>query len=113
MVIVKPNDHSPDLGSYPPGTTPLVRGTIQRVLTRNVRFEGKLTPRAMLVEQLLGRGWRVAEEAVGRCLCSPEGERLTERDITKTAIDYAAWLAARNPEPEEVALPDTDKEIFF
>jgi len=55
-------------------------------------LDGRLITRKDYVRRRVKEGWRVAARSYGRVFESPEGTFLSERDLTKTALDFAEYL---------------------
>lgn len=69
-------------------TNPKVRAALLQVQG----FNGKPMPRHAYVEAAVEAGAQVVTTTGGRRLVSANGAFFTERDITKSAMDYATWL---------------------
>jgi len=70
---------------------PIKAGRIKQCLLKQVMHKGTIKNRKSLVEEIVDNGGFVKN---GR-LCNKDGSFFEARDITKTAIDYAAWYAKK------------------
>lgn len=72
--------------------TPQRAGKIKASLLVKQRFNGKILSRKIFVEDAISDGADVVASAGKRVLRWPSSSYMTEADITKTAMDYAAYL---------------------
>lgn len=86
------------------------RGRIRKTLFESQGFSGKISIRRDAIRRLVGEGWRVESTSkFGRVLQDPTGQSLyTERDITKTAVDYAAYLSQQRGRPVQPEGPPSE-----
>ncbi len=68
------------------------RKRARNYLTSSIRSDGKITSVRELVENRVADGWRIREKDGTRRLEHPDGRFLFEKDIGKTAMDYADHL---------------------
>lgn len=68
------------------------RKRARNYLTSSIKSDGKITSVRELVEKRVADGWRIREKDGTRRLEHPDGRFLLEKDIGKTAMDYAAHL---------------------
>lgn len=68
------------------------RKRARNYLTSSIRSDGKITSVRELVEKRVADGWRIREKDGTRRLEHPDGRFLFEKDIGKTAMDYADHL---------------------
>ncbi|HFD9218972.1 TPA: LPD38 domain-containing protein [Salmonella enterica] len=68
------------------------RKRARNYLTSSIRSDGKITSVRELVENRVADGWRIREKDGTRRLEHPDGRFLLEKDIGKTAMDYANHL---------------------
>ncbi|HAX1983155.1 TPA: hypothetical protein JW546_004958, partial [Escherichia coli] len=99
-------------------------------LTKGIRSDGKPMKVRVLVEKRVADGWSIREKDGTRRLEHPDGRFFYEKDIGKTAMDYAAHLIEKRdmaakartetdipeseasvaPEPEVVPRPEPVKD---
>jgi uncharacterized protein (DUF4415 family) len=65
------------------------------VLDAKQRFDGNLRRRKDVIREFVAQGRQVVGSGKNRRLEAPDGRFYTEADITKTGMDYAAFLIAR------------------
>ena len=85
-----------DTRGFTDGMSDMQRGKVLDNLLRPISSDGVLFTRKGLVEQRVAAGWRVQPSKTGRRFVGPDGSFLTERDLTKTALDYAAYLTPQS-----------------
>lgn len=93
---------------------PMIRSRVRKFLTSHIKSDGKIMPVRVLVEKRVADGWNIREKDGVRRLEHPDGRFFYEKDIGKTAMDYAAHLIekrdmARRPE-EDVAKKLAEKK---
>lgn len=82
------------LDGFDVGMPPMRRAKALASLTSPVRFAGKITTRRDAIRERVQEGWVVApHDRDGARFIGPDGRFYTQRDITKFAIDYAAYLS--------------------
>lgn len=76
--------------------SPRLRGRMDAALNKVVNVNGEPNPRYKHIENLVDAGYRVGSDPTfGRVLESPRGSFLTQKDLTKTALDYAEFLTGK------------------
>lgn len=86
-------------GGFTDSMTPRGRARADKTLSRQVSVQGNFNSRGSHVEILVSAGYSVVEHPKrGRILESPTGGFFTERDLTKTGLDYAEFLTSRSTE---------------
>lgn len=74
--------------------TPRARARADKALSRQVSVRGEFAPRGEHVETMVKSGYRVrTDPKLGSILESPTGSFFTQKDLTKTGLDYAEFLA--------------------
>ena len=74
--------------------TPAQRARADAALSTQMRVNGEFDSRGAHIRKLVERGYRVTVHPKrGRILEQPSGSYLTERDLTKTALDFAQFLS--------------------
>lgn len=77
------------------------RKRARNYLTSSIRSDGKITSVRELVEKRVADGWHITEKDGTRRLEHPDGRFFLEKDIGKTAMDYADHLIdKRNAAPK-------------
>lgn len=71
---------------------PMIRSHVRKFLTSSIKSDGKITSVRELVEKRVADGWHITERDGTRRLKHPDGRFFFEKDIGKTAMDYAAHL---------------------
>lgn len=71
---------------------PMIRSRVRKFLTSHIKSDGKIMPVRVLVEKRVADGWNIREKDGVRRLEHPDGRFFYEKDIGKTAMDYAAHL---------------------
>lgn len=71
---------------------PMIRSRVRKFLTSHIKSNGKIMPVRVLVEKRVADGWNIREKDGVRRLEHPDGRFFYEKDIGKTAMDYAAHL---------------------
>lgn len=71
---------------------PMIRSRVRKFLTSSIKSDGKITSVRELVEKRVADGWHITERDGTRRLKHPDGRFFFEKDIGKTAMDYAAHL---------------------
>ncbi|MDJ7441713.1 LPD5 domain-containing protein [Salmonella enterica] len=71
---------------------PMIRSRVRKFLTSSIKSDGKITSVRELVEKRVADGWHITERDGTRRLEHPDGRFFFEKDIGKTAMDYAAHL---------------------
>lgn len=71
---------------------PMIRSRVRNYLTKGIKSDGKVMPVRVLVEKRVADGWNIREKDGTRRLEHPDGRFFYEKDIGKTAMDYAAHL---------------------
>lgn len=71
---------------------PMIRSRVRKFLTSHIKSDGKVMPVRVLVEKRVADGWNIREKDGVRRLENPDGRFFYEKDIGKTAMDYAAHL---------------------
>ncbi|MGE5522376.1 MAG: LPD38 domain-containing protein [Rhodospirillaceae bacterium] len=87
-------------------TPPLRRKAIE-ALNVNRLFDGELLTRKEGVRRAVAQGATITQGKEGRRLMKPDGAFLAERDISKTAMDYAAHLIAAKSQAPAVQVDKT------
>lgn len=77
---------------YTKDMTPIKALKVKINLDKNVMNDGRVTSRKELVEAKVGDSATIVIGKEGRRLQTPDGLFLSEKDISKTAMDYAAYL---------------------
>ncbi|EFO7629589.1 hypothetical protein MSD42_002662 [Salmonella enterica] len=72
------------------------RKRARNYLTSSIKSDGKITSVRELVENRVADGWRIREKDGTRRLEHPDGRFLFEKDIGKTAMDYADHLIEKH-----------------
>lgn len=73
--------------------TPAARARAHAALSKWMRVNGETDARGEHVRRLVAKGYRTVEsKSYGRILQNPEGSGLLEKDLSKTALDYADHL---------------------
>lgn len=73
-------------------TGEMQRKRARNYLTKGIRSNGETMPVRVLVEKRVADGWNIREKDGVRRLEHPDGRFFYEKDIGKTAMDYAAHL---------------------
>ncbi|EOF4621834.1 LPD38 domain-containing protein [Salmonella enterica] len=73
-------------------TGEMQRKRARNYLTKGIRSNGETMPVRVLVEKRVADGWNIREKDGTRRLEHPDGRFFFEKDIGKTAMDYAAHL---------------------
>lgn len=73
-------------------TEAMQRKRARNYLTKGIRSNGETMPVRVLVEKRVADGWNIREKDGTRRLEHPDGRFFYEKDIGKTAMDYAAHL---------------------
>lgn len=87
-------------GGFTSTMTPPQRARAIAALDRSIQSNGRLYRRSELIESRVRDGWSVrSHPTYGRILVAPNGNFLTEKDLSKIAVDYAVFLTTpkRNP----------------
>lgn len=71
---------------------PMIRSRVRKFLTSSIKSDGKITSVRELVEKRVADGWHITERDGTRRLKHPDGRFFFEKDIGKTAMDYAVHL---------------------
>ena len=101
--------YSEPLGAYLATFTPMHRAKVANALTRFHRFSGAIMARHIHAEQLAASGASV-DTARGRIYTGESGGIFyATKDLTKTFVDYLAWLIERR-EREAGAWPENNGE---
>jgi hypothetical protein len=82
-----------NLDGFDAGMTPMQRGKVIAALTKMVLYQGKPISRRDLVRQKIAAGATVVDME----LQSPDGTFFDTTAITKTGMQYAAYLLANKP----------------
>jgi hypothetical protein len=72
--------------------SPMARGKVGKAMTKEVSVQRKFAPRYKHIERLVREGYRIGTFRGKRTMESPQGTFLTQRDLTKAALDYAEFL---------------------
>lgn len=75
------------------GKLPAARARL--ALLTQVRSDGVVSTRKSLAESLVGEGRTIGIAGGGRALMGREDNYMTEKSLTKTGMDYAAYLIAK------------------
>lgn len=87
--------YSEPLGAYLAAFAPMHRAKVANALTRFHRFSGAIMARHIHAEQLAASGASV-DTARGRIYTGESGGIFyATKDLTKTFVDYLAWLIER------------------
>jgi hypothetical protein len=89
----------PTYGEYVSSMPPMQRAKVSAALQKNITSNGVLQARSVLVEKWVAEGATVVQKADQRELTKPSGNYLLEKDLSKTAMDYAEWLINTKPAP--------------
>jgi hypothetical protein len=75
----------------------MARARAIKALNKQVGFNGRFARRKDEIYRLVTqKGWRTAQQrSWGRVLQSPDGAFLVQKDLTKTGLDFADYLAAK------------------
>lgn len=73
--------------------TPTKKAKAIDALNKQVSVRGEFAARGDHVAHLVANGWKVQKTKTGRVLEAPGGTFLSERDLTKTALDFAEYLS--------------------
>lgn len=73
------------------------RGQIEAVLGTTMNFNGKPMTRKEVVREHIAAGAKVGTKEGQRALINADGTYLLERQLTKTALDYAEHLIGKKP----------------
>lgn len=84
-----------EIAAFTANMTQVAAGKARAALLASVRSGGEVVSRKGLVEARIERGYSVSGDAGDRWLVNAEGAGLSEKQITKTAMDYAEFLIAR------------------
>jgi hypothetical protein len=78
------------------GMTPLKIGKVRAALETSIQMDGVLYTRKTLIEKLVAEGRKVEiHPSAGRVLIDrSQGRFHYQKDLTKIALDYAAFLSA-------------------
>jgi len=77
--------------------TPTKKAKAIDALNKQVSVRGEFAARGDHIAHLVANGWRVQKTKTGRVLEAPGGTFLSERDLTKTALDFAEYLSKGSP----------------
>lgn len=78
---------------------PRTRARAEAALMRQMRWDGRYAFRSDEIERRIAAGATIELSRQGtRRLVNPSGSFLDEEQITKTAMDYAAFLLAKHEE---------------
>ncbi len=83
-----------DVDGFDAGMAPMARRRVIDALNKLICHGGKAIRRKDLIKGWLAQGAEVRQTKFGRVLQLPNGNFLTQADLTKTAIDYANYLAS-------------------
>ncbi|HOG52580.1 MAG TPA: hypothetical protein PLT03_01770, partial [Bacillota bacterium] len=92
--------------TFTDGMLPMQAKRVNDALDRSIRHNGKLTTRRALVKALVDDGAAIVEKNGERRLQRPNGNFLIEKDISKTAMDYADHLIKQKSRKQAI-----DKEV--
>ena len=80
---------------------PMQKARVSAALDKQVQSRDRLISRADLVQEMVGDGARIVPHPTdGRKLQRPNGSFIEESRLTKTGMDYAAYLIAETPVAE-------------
>jgi hypothetical protein len=80
------------IAAYTAKMTKLQATRVRAALEKQQGFSGEFLKRYEFIERAVLDGWMVEQGRTGRELTSSQGRYYTERDITKTAMDFAEFL---------------------
>ena len=70
------------------------RARAHAALSKQVRHKGEFLTRGALVKLAISQGYKIAKEgSFGDVLRSPSGSFLSSKELTKTGLDFARFLA--------------------
>ncbi|MFA5706845.1 MAG: ParB/Srx family N-terminal domain-containing protein, partial [Candidatus Neomarinimicrobiota bacterium] len=92
--------------TFTDGMLPMQAKRVNDALDRSIRHNGKLTTRRAMVKALVDDGATIVEKNGERRLQRPNGNFLIEKDISKTAMDYADHLIKQKSRKQAI-----DKEV--
>lgn len=84
-----------DDDGFTAGMSSVARQRALTVLDTKQGFTGIIRRRKDAIREMVAQGRRVVGSGKNRRLEAPDGSYYTESDITKTGMDYAAFLIAR------------------
>ncbi len=97
-----------DTDGYADQFSPLKRARIVKTLLKQQGINGVVDSRRNHLRRLIAEGRRVVTVKGERILRSADGSFLTERDVTKTGMDYAEYLQEQQG---TVAAPETVESL--
>ncbi|MDD4984319.1 MAG: hypothetical protein PHQ43_00820 [Dehalococcoidales bacterium] len=71
------------------------RSRVIKILRTSIRLNGVVDSRLNHITKLLAKGYKVVRVSGKRVLQSKSGSYFTEKDITKTGMDFAAYSQGR------------------
>jgi hypothetical protein len=92
--------------TFTDGMLPMQAKRVNDALDRSIQHNGKLTTRRAMVKALVDDGATIVEKNGERRLQRPNGNFLIEKDISKTAMDYADHLIKQESRKQAI-----DKEV--
>lgn len=85
-----------DYYEYLQGLSPLTKAKVEKTLGTQVRVNGDVfMTRLALIVARASTGSRVCFRGDERVFMMPDGAWFDERNLTKTGMDFAAWLTTR------------------
>lgn len=92
----QPEPAPEDYHGFGDAMAPMLRARMEKALAVQMRFDGAFATRKAEIERRVAAGARVEpHDKDGRRLHSASGGYLTEKDITKSAMDYAEHLISQ------------------
>lgn len=81
-----------DDAGFTAGMSGVTRQRALQVLAAQQGFDGVLRTRKEAIREMIARGYRVVGTGKNRRFTSPDGGFYTQADLTKTGMDFAAYL---------------------
>lgn len=85
------------------GLSDMAAGKARAALTARQKFNGVETSRKEAIEKMVTEGYTIGDWKGERTLVDKEGAFFSQSQITKTGLDYAAWLIDGKPAPVTVS----------
>jgi len=95
-----------DVDGFADGLSPMQKEKVLQALNTVVRYKGEVVTRKAIVRAKVAEGWSMgADKEMGRVLEQADAV-LGTKQLTKTGLDYAAYLISKRPAPEPLDLDE-------